>query len=144
MNFMISLVGWFLWNWAEFSVTKEKGDGDIYLARISGIVNGSDASETTKATLIHKIHTILGSPVSLKDYMKGHYETWVGSLLCIVILLWIMSRQISLDPFATIAGTGVELGWNDLYLLGAGAVWDAFIFGFRWVRNFFKKKTEQL
>ena len=108
MNFMISIVGWFLWNWAEFSITKEAGD------------------ESEKK-------------ISLPHYAQGHWETWIGSLVMTTVLLWVGHRQLNLDPFEVVLGT--KLGWNDLYLLGSGAAWDAFIFGFKWVKNFFKKKS---
>jgi hypothetical protein len=146
MNFMITLVGWFLWNWAEFTITKEKGDdGSIYMTKILSLISGTTMNDIEKAALSAKVLELFIKPISFKDYAFTHYETWVGSGVTMIVLLWAMSRQLSLDPFASLIGvSGVPLGWNDIYLLLSGAVWDAFIFGFKWVKNLFKKKEAKL
>lgn len=107
MNFLITLVGWFLWNWAEFSITKEKDE------------------ETGKYT-------------SLKDYAKNHYETWIGSFVCMFALLIIGYRQLDINPIGSLIGAE-GTGWNDVYLFGAGAAWDIVIFGFKKVKEKFSK-----
>lgn len=114
MNFMISLLGWFLWNWAEFSITKESND---------------ETEHGEKA-------------FPLRAYLRTHWETWVGSFFTIFLLLWIGHRQLNLDPFEVV--TGVKLGWNDLYLLGSGAAWDAIIFILKKVKAHFRKKESEL
>lgn len=144
-NFLISIVGWFLWNWAEYSIVKESGDGYIYKSKVGDIIRANTSiSEIDKETIVLKINELF-KKISLKDYAVTHYETWIGSFVTIILLLWIMSRQLSLDPLAPIIGTtGVPLGWNDLYLLCSGIAWDAFIFGFKYVKNYFRKKSLEL
>lgn len=112
MNFMISILGWLLWNWAEFTMAKADMDDD-------------------------------GNPntnLSVREYANSHYPTWIGSLLCIPLLLWIGYRNLSIDPLASIVGVESSIGWNDLYLVGAGAAWEAFIFGVKKVRKFYKQQ----
>lgn len=105
MNFIITLIGWFLWNWAEFSITKETNE------------------ETGKTT-------------PFRDYMKSHFETWIGSFVCMFALLIIGYRQMDINPLGLLIGVEVN-GWNDLYLFAAGGAWDAVIFIFKKIRNFF-------
>lgn len=121
MNFMISIAGWFLWNWGEFTITKEEADND------------------------NDPNTV----VTLKDFKNKKYPTWIGSLVCVPVVLWIISKQINLDLLAPIVffdgeGKSGGFGAHDIYLLGAGAAWEAFIFIGRWVRSFFKKKAAKL
>lgn len=145
MNFFISILGWFLWNWAEFSVVKQEGDGSEYESDILKFVNAATVlDDNTKIIVSQGIKAILKSPVTLRMYAKTHYETWIGSLGCIFLLLWIGARNLSVDPLAPLFGVETKLGWNDLYLVGSGVVWDAFIFGFKKVRKFFKKKESEL
>jgi len=145
MNFFISILGWFLWNWAEFSVVKQEGDGSEYEPEIVKYINASNGlDDNSKTLLANGVRMILKSPVTLKMYAKTHYETWIGSLGCIFLLLWIGARNLSVDPLAPLFGVEAKLGWNDLYLVGSGVVWDAFIFGFKKVRKFFKKKESEL
>jgi len=143
LNFMISILGWFLWNWAEFSIAKQEGDGGEYTERILRVL-----SETPTLTVEQKsfltigIKGVLRSPINLRAYARTHWETWVGSVACIALLLWVGYRQVSLDPFEVVVGT--KLSWSDLYLLGSGFAWDAIIFAFKKGRNFFKKKEQEL
>jgi len=110
MNFCISLLGWFLWNWAEFSIDKEKDEAT-------------------------------GKTISFIQYAKSHFKTWIGSFFCILLLLWAGWRQINLDPFEVVIGA--KLGWNDLYLLSSGFVWDAIIFLFKKAKKYFVKKEQE-
>jgi hypothetical protein len=144
MNFMISIIGWFLWNWAEFSITKESGDGFVYAKKVNALIDETTITPTEKNSIMVRLMEIFKKPLSLREYAATHYETWVGSLVTIPVILWMCSRQLNLDVFAPIAGSGIPLGWNDLYLLGAGVVWDAFIFLFKYVKNFFRKKENDL
>lgn len=145
MNFFISILGWFLWNWAEFSVVKQEGDGSEYEPGLMLFIKtNEELSDHHKTILSEGIRMILKSPVTLRMYAKTHYETWIGSLGCIFLLLWIGYRNLSVDPLAPLFGVESKLGWNDLYLVGSGIVWDAFIFGFKKVRKFFKKKEAEL
>lgn len=143
LNFMISLLGWFLWNWAEFSLAKQDGDGSEYSAGLLRVVNECPGlSDHQKEFLTVGIKGILKAPVNLIMYAKTHYETWIGSLGCIALLLWVGYRQLNIDPFASMIG--INSGWNDLYLIGSGAAWDALIFVFKKIKKFFKNKESEL
>jgi len=76
MNFLISILGWLIWNVAEAQI--EKGDKD------------NDANELTA--------------FSYKDYARRHALIWFGSLLCIPVLLWIGYRQLNIDPVGSLLG----------------------------------------
>lgn len=75
---------------------------------------------------------------SFSEYMGIKWTYWVGSFVMIFILLWMGKIQADfshLDPTM-----GQHLKWNDLYYLAPGAGFEAFIFGVRWIRNYFKTK----
>jgi len=145
MNFMISFLGWFLWNWAEFSITKEKGDGYDQLKTLSKVVS-DDATISTecKKSLLDKIGEILKRPITLREYASTHYETWVGSFATIFLLLWIGYRKLSIAPFAPLFGLEAQSTFQEFYVIAAGAAWDAFIFGFKLIKNYFGKKEKEL
>lgn len=110
MNFMISLLGWFLWNYVELLIEQRSLDED-------------------------------GNPqtnFSFGDFVRKKKYSWIGSLACIPLLLWIGSKELSLDPFAPVIG--VSLGWNDLYLLAAGPALEILIFFVLFVKKWIKKK----
>ena len=115
MNFFISIIGWALWNWAEFEIKKRELD--------------EDGDEKTNYTF--------------KDYTDKKWSSWIGSFLCIAVLMWVGHRQLSLDPFASLVGTH-SLGWNDLYLLMSGAVWEIVLFAIKKIRSILKKKETEL
>lgn len=80
---------------------------------------------------------------NIVDYAKSHWPLWIGSLLCIPVLLWLGYRNLNIDPLGSI--TGVDLGiWNDLYILGAGAAFEGFVFAVKKVQSYFKKKEKEL
>jgi hypothetical protein len=117
MNFMISVLGWFLWNWINFNIEKSELDDD-----------GDDKTN-----------------LSLHEYKNRHWPNWIGSLMCVPLLLWVGSRQLSLDPFASVIGMpGVGLGWNDVYLIGSGALYEILIFAVKRIKKIFKKKASDL
>jgi hypothetical protein len=116
MNFFISLLGWFLWNWAELTVTKAQFD--------------DDNDEKTK--------------FKIREYAYTHWTIWIGSAACIFLLLWVGYKNLSIDPLAPVFGVNTKLGWNDLYLLGSGAAFDAIIYATKAIKKFFKKKEAQL
>lgn len=98
MNFMISVLGWFLWNWGELELTKRELDDD-------------------------------GNPntnFGFREYKQKKWTTWVGSIAFIPVLLWVGYMGLDLKPLQSIMGE--NHGWNDLYYLGAGFAWEAFIF----------------
>lgn len=105
MNFMITLLGWFLWNVAELELERRSLDED-------------------------------GNPqtnFSLSDFVRKKKFLWIGNLACCPLLLWIGFKGLSLDPLAPIIGA--KLGWNDLYLLGAGAAFEFIIFFLVWLKK---------
>lgn len=111
MNFMISILGWFLWNLAEFTMAKQELDED-------------------------------GNPntnMNFSEYKHTHWPSWIGSFFSTFLLLWIGYRQLNLEPFQVITG-GESLAWNDLYYLGAGAAWEAFLWLVKKIRKHFKNK----
>lgn len=110
MNFIITILGWALWNLAEMQIDKDKYD--------------KDGDDTTN--------------FNFKSYAKGHAITWVGSFLCMFALLIIGYRQLDISPIGLMFGAETT-GWNDLYLFGSGAAWDAVIFGFKKVKEKFAK-----
>jgi|SRR5688572_1966824 len=115
MNFFISIIGWLVWNIAEAQI--EKGDKD-----------NDNKAETA---------------FSYKDYAKRHLLIWLGSLLCIPVLLWIGYRQLDIDPVGSLLGIETK-AWHDLYILASGAAFEAFIFAVKKVKSFFKKKESEL
>jgi hypothetical protein len=112
MNFFISIVGWFLWNWAQLTMEKKMLD--------------EDGNPQTNFTF--------------KDYINKQYTYWVGSLICVPVLLWIGYRNLNIDPLASLIGIDAKIGWHDAYLLGSGAAFEAVIFIVSVIRNYFKKK----
>lgn len=115
MNFFISIIGWLVWNIAEAQI--EKGDKD------------NDGNAATA--------------FSYSDYAKRHTLIWAGSLLCIPVLLWIGYRQLDINPIGSLLGVETN-AWHDLYILGAGAAFEAFIFAVKKIKSFFKKKEAEL
>ncbi len=113
MNFMISIAGCFLWNWAQLTIEKKTLD--------------EDGNPNTNFTFI--------------DYAKKQYPYWVGSVVCIPILLWIGANKLSLDPLEPLIGIDANIGWHDLYFLGSGAAFEATIFIVIRIKNFFKSKS---
>jgi hypothetical protein len=83
-----------------------------------------------------------GKDFPFREYKKRNWDAWVGTAFMCPFLLWVGYRQLSLDPFEVV--TGAKLGWNDLYLLCAGVAWEAFVFGFKKAKIYFKKKTSEL
>lgn len=116
MNFMISIAGWFLWNLIAYEIEHRK--------------RAFDKDPNTNYTFA--------------EHKKKYKITWLGSLVCVPILLWAASRQLSLDPFASIIAPGMSLGWNDVLLLGAGAAYEMLIFVVKLVTSYFAKKSSGL
>lgn len=143
MNFMVSLLGWFLWNWAEYSIIKQEGEGSQYSQPIVKLLDSAGIPDDVRLKLIVNIQAILKAPITFGQYAKNHYETWVGSLGCIALLLWFGYTRMDINPFASLIGLESK-GWNDVYLLGSGVVWDAIMFAFKRVRKFYKKKESEL
>lgn len=113
MNFMISILGWFLWNWAELVIEQRTLD--------------EDGNPSTN--------------FSFRDFVAKKKYLWIGNLLCCPVILWIGAKGLTLDLLAPITGT--PLGWHDLYILGSGPAFELIIFlGIR-VRNIFKKKAQE-
>lgn len=139
MNFIITLLGWFLWNWAEFSITKEKGDGFEFAKRFIAILGGYAVSDDVKKSVETQLSQEFNKPETFRDYMRGHYETWVGSFVCMFVLLIIGYRQLDINPIGLLIGVETN-GWNDVYLFGAGAAWDIVIFMFKRVKSLIAKK----
>jgi len=108
---MISLLGCFLWNWAELTYTKKQLD--------------EDGNPQTN--------------FSVKEFAKIKWAYWIGSFTTIFLLLWIGATKMNLHPFEVI--TGEKLSWNDSYYLLSGAVFEAIIFGVTLVNKYFKKKS---
>lgn len=114
MKFFISILGWFLWNWAELTMTKKELD--------------EDGDPQTNFTI--------------KDFASKKWAMWIGSFASIFMLLWIGSAKLSLHPFEVI--TGEKMAWNDFYYLLSGAAWDAVLFGVTYIHKFFKKRSETI
>lgn len=115
MNFFISIIGWMIWTIAELYIEKSTKDSD-------------------------------GDPLTNWDfngYAKANWPVWIGSLLCIPVLLWIGYRNLDINPVGSLLGTDVN-AWHDLYILGAGAFFQAFIYAVKKVKSFFKKKEAEL
>lgn len=110
MNFFISLLGWFLWNWAEITI-KEK-----------------QLREDDDPNTIFKFREF----AAIKKY------AWIGSAACIPLLLWLGSKQLGLKPLAPLLGH--ELDWNDLYLLAAGPAFEIIIFLISQVNRIIEKR----
>lgn len=113
MNFLITLLGWAIWNWVAFSVEKDTYD---------------DA----------------GKDFPFQTYKSRNWDGWVGSLLVVPALLYIGYKQMDLNPFGTLIGVETSLSWNDLWFFGAGVVWEAIIFAYKKIKNYFKDKAAKL
>lgn len=110
MNFMISVLGWFLWNWGELEFRKRELDDD-------------------------------GNPntnFGFKEYREKKWTSWVGSIMCVPVLLWVGYLKLDLKPLEFITGEN-HGGWNDLYYLGAGCAWEMIIFSIIRINKFFKR-----
>jgi len=107
MNFLITLLGWLLWNLAEMKI-----DQDKYL---------KDGDDNTN--------------FSVQKYARTHAITWIGSFICMFALLIIGYRQLNISPVGLLIGVNTGSGWNDLYLFGAGAAWDGVIFGLKRIKE---------
>lgn len=115
MNFFISIAGWFLWNLAELYIEKSEKE--------------NDSDPETKW--------------EVKAYASSHWPLWIGSLVCIPVILWIGYRNLNIDPLGAMIGLESNK-WNDLYILGAGAAFEFFIFGVKKIKAWFKKKEKDL
>ncbi len=115
MNFLISIAGWFLWNLAEAEIErKEKYE---------------DGDPTTN--------------LNLGEYAKTHILLWIGSLVCVPVILWIGDRHLDINPLGSLLGAELNV-WKDLYILGAGAAFEGFIFGVKKIKRILKKKEKEL
>ena len=114
-NFVISILGWLIWNIAEAEITRRQLNDD-----------GNPATS-----------------FSPKEYAVSHIFIWCGSFLCIFVLLWMGYRQLDINPVGSLIGVETK-AWHDLYILAAGAAFDAFIFGVKKVKSFFAKKEKEL
>lgn len=108
MNFIISILGWFLWNWVELVLRQKELEED-------GDPN----------TNFH-----------LKEFAKKKVYYWVGSFVCCFVLLWLGTKELALTPLAPLVGH--DLGWSDLYYLGAGAAFEVIIFVSGKIKNALK------
>lgn len=113
MNFFISVLGWFLWNWAEVTIKEKqlREDGD-------------------PTTVFHIV-----------EFTKQKVYTWVGSAACIPLLLWIGSSKLGLKPLAPLLGH--ELEWSDFYLLASGPAFEIIIFSIGQINRILKKKASE-
>lgn len=117
MNLLLNLIpvigGWFVWNFAELVIEQRSLDED-------------------------------GNPqtnFSFEDFKKKKKYLWIGSLGMCPLILWIGYKGLSLDILEPIVG--VNLGWNELYLLGSGAGFELLIFIIVKVKNIFAKLGKQ-
>lgn len=115
MNFFISLMGWAIWTIAELYIAKSAKDND---------------NDPTTSW-------------NFKEYAKSNWPVWIGSLLCIAVVLWIGYRNLNINPIGDILGTDTKF-WQDLYILGAGPLFQAFIYLVKKVKAFFRKKESEL
>lgn len=114
MNFFISVIGWAVWTIAEMEITRRRLD--------------SDGNPQTN--------------FSWYDYRKSHRFIWIGSFLCIPLLLWLGYAKMNLDPLEPI--TGAKVGWHDLYYLGSGFAFEFIIFIIMFATDWLNKKKQQL
>lgn len=110
MNFMLSVLAWFIWNWAELVIEQRSLDED-----------GNPQTNFSFGDFVNK-----------KKYL------WIGNLACCPLLLLIGAKGLSLDPLAPILGA--DLGWSDLYYAASGPAFEAIIFIIGKIKNFFSKK----
>ena len=95
MKFFISIIGWALWNWIELTIKKSELD--------------EDGNTQTN--------------FSFKEFASVKWTYWIGSFLCIFLLIWFGMNPLGLDPFGSMLGT--SLTWNDGYYLLSGATFEA-------------------
>ncbi len=115
MNFLISVFGWAIWNLAEMYIEQNEKNSD------------GDASTVW----------------NFREYAKTHWILWIGSILCIPVILWMGYRNLNINPLGSLFGAEIN-AWHDLYILGAGAAFEGFIFGVKKVKSFFNKKAKEL
>lgn len=108
-NFYGAILGWFVWNIVELIIRQEELDED-----------GDPNTNFHFSQFAQK---------------KKYY--WIGSIGTCLMLLWIGSKGLNLDPLAPL--TGHELGWTDLYYLGSGAALELLIFIVLKIRKITKK-----
>jgi hypothetical protein len=113
MNFFISVLGWFLWNWAEITIREKqlREDGD--------------------PTTVFRFG----------EFSRQKVYTWVGSAACIPLLLWIGSSELGLKPLESLIGH--ELAWTDFYLLASGPAFEIIIFAIGQIDRILKKKASE-
>lgn len=112
---LIAFVGWLLWFVAELYIEKSEKEND-----------SNDATVFT-----------------LRDYAHSHWPIWIGSFLCIPVILWMGARNLDIDPFGSLLGEGKK-PWHDLYILGSGAAFELFCFGVKKIKKVVKKKESEL
>lgn len=112
---IIAFFGWLVWFFAELYIEKSQKEKD-------------DDPSTS---------------FTLKDYASSHWPVWIGSFLCIPILLWVGARNLSIDPLGSLLGEG-SVVWHDLYILGSGAAFELFCFLVKKVKKYFAKKEAEL
>lgn len=115
MNFFISFAGWFLWNLAELYIEKSEKEND------------KDPETNWE----------------IKAYAISHWPLWLGSLVCVPVILWMGYRNFNIDPLGSLLGTELK-AWHDIYILAAGAAFEGFIYAVKKVKSFFKKKESEL
>lgn len=107
---MISVLGWFIWNWAELTIKQQS------------LVKDGDPNTNFRFI----------------DHAREQWPMWIGSFVTIFVLLIFGSKQMDLHPLSMI--TTEKLGWNDLYYFLSGAAFEGIIFGFKWLKKYFKNK----
>lgn len=112
---IIALAGWLVWTIAEIVIEQ--------------MAKENDGDEKTV--------------FSLGDYASRHKFIWLGSLLCIPIILWAGQRQLNIDPLGSLTGAGVS-AWHDVYIVASGAVFEVFVFAVKKVKSVLKKKEAEL
>ena len=109
MNFIGAILGWLVWNIAELVMVQKELEED-------------------------------GDPSTnfyIRDYAKKKRFYWYGSFVTCCLALWIGHNNLNLDPLAPIIGH--NLGWNDLYYIGAGAGFEMVIFIISKIKSITKK-----
>lgn len=115
MNFIISILGWIVWNVAECELdrrSKEEDNDDKTVFTYSG-------------------------------YAKSHLLVWFGSLACVPIILWFGYKRFQIDPAGDLFGGGTK-AWEEIYILAAGAAFEAFIFAVKKIKARFAKMGSEL
>lgn len=112
---LIAIIGWMLWTIAELQIEKSEKEND-----------GDDKTVFT-----------------FGDYAVKHWPLWIGSLLCIPVILWIGDRNLDINPLSSLFGEG-NIAWHDLYILGSGAAFEIFIFAVKKIKKMISKKEKEL